>query len=114
MPRRAQLYIGGLVATGASVLVASLANWSSPHPITPVAYLTLAVLASLLKLRLPGIQATYSLSFLFLLFGILHFILAETVMAACVADWQASLLVLPAMVPSRIHVSRAESAAWGS
>src|SRR5207244_1021960 len=62
----------------------ALATWSSPKILPFALYLLLAVLGSLVKLRLPGMEGTYSLNFLFLLFGVLHFSLAETVIAGCV------------------------------
>ncbi len=83
MPIAAKWYIYGVVAAGAVMLALSLANWSSP-PLAPwLVYLALLVLASLVKLKLPGMRGTYSLSFLFLLLGIVHFSLAETLIAGC-------------------------------
>lgn len=80
----AKLYIFGVVAAGTTVLAASLANWSSsPHPLAWLLYLVLTASASLVKLRLPGMSGTYSLSFLFLLYGVARFTLAETLVAGC-------------------------------
>src|SRR5437870_13624624 len=84
MNNKMNLYIWGVIATGAAVLSGALATWSSPKILPFALYLLLAVLASLVKLRLPGMEGTYSLNFLFLLFGVLHFSLAETVIAGCV------------------------------
>jgi hypothetical protein len=49
-------------------------------------------MASAVKLKLPGTDGTYSLSFLFLLYGIAHFSFAETVLAGCAGAVAQSLL----------------------
>ncbi|MFN0172638.1 MAG: hypothetical protein ACKV22_40175 [Bryobacteraceae bacterium] len=79
----AKSYIFGVVAAGTTVLALALANWSSPDLIRCLTYLLFSVAASLVKLNLPGMRGTYSLSFLLLLFGIAHFTLAETLIAGC-------------------------------
>ena len=76
-------YLFGIIAAGTSLLAWSLANWSSPHLTPWVIYLVLSVVASMVRLKLPGMRGTYSLSFLLLLFGIAHFTLAETLIAGC-------------------------------
>ena len=85
MPIAAKRYIYGVIAAGALVLALALTNWSSPHPLEWALYLALAVLASIPKLRLPGMTATYSLNFWFLLFGVVHFSLPETLVMGCAA-----------------------------
>ena len=67
------------------MVAASLLQWNSPHPAIWLAYLLLAALASPIKLRLPGMDGSYSLSFPFILFGICHFTLPETLIAGCLA-----------------------------
>jgi hypothetical protein len=62
-----------------------LAHWASPRPLEWGLYLVLAVLASVPKLRLPGMTATYSMNFWFLLFGVVHFSLPETLVMGCAA-----------------------------
>lgn len=79
----AKLYISGVVAAGVVVFAASLASWSSPRPLYWLLYLMLTASSSLLKLRLPGMSGTYSLNFLFLLYGMARFTLAETLVAGC-------------------------------
>ncbi|PWU01116.1 MAG: hypothetical protein C5B51_23575, partial [Terriglobia bacterium] len=54
-------------------------------------YLALAMLASAIKLRLPGMTGTYSLNFLFLLYGITRFSLPEVLIAGCAAALVQSL-----------------------
>src|SRR6266542_420198 len=92
MTNTAKLYISLVIAGGAAVLVASAAQASAPRrPVALLVYLTFAMAASLIKLRLPGIAGSYSLNFLFLLFGILHFTLFETVLVSCMASLVQSL-----------------------
>ena len=40
-------------------------------------------MASTLKMRLPGIAGTYSVSFIFILLGIVYFTLPETIVIGC-------------------------------
>jgi len=83
MTMRLKLYLSVVIASGAVLLGASLWNWTSPNPNLYLMYLVLSVLASALKLRLPGIPGTYSLNFLFVLAGIAYFTLPETLLAGC-------------------------------
>jgi hypothetical protein len=80
----AKYYIYGVVAAGAAVSALSLVNATSPQLPGWLLYLLLSMLGSLVVLKLPGTRGgTYSLSFLLLLFGIVHFSLAETLVAGC-------------------------------
>jgi hypothetical protein len=92
MGLKTKVYIYAVIAAGASVLAASMANWSSPDLLSWSIYLVLAVLASVVKLRLPGMDGTYSLGFLFLLYGMAHFRLPETLLAGCAGAVAGSLL----------------------
>ena len=82
LPIAAKRYVYGVIAAGSLVLALSLATWSSPHPLEWALFLVLAVLASIPKLRLPGMTATDSPSFLILLYGVIHFTLPEAVTMA--------------------------------
>jgi hypothetical protein len=92
MGKAAKCYIYSVIAAGGCVLAVALMNWSSPDFPLWAIYLLLAVLASAVKLRLPGMDGTYSLNFLFLLYGIAHFSLAETLIAGCAGAVAQSLL----------------------
>ncbi len=78
-------YIYAVIAAGATVLATSLLEWNSSASLVWLGYLLLASLAAPVKLRLPGMNGTYSLSFPFILFGICHFTLPETLVAGCLA-----------------------------
>lgn len=85
MPIQAKRYVYGVIAAGSALLAIALWHWSSPDPFRYLMYFALAVLASTLKLRLPGITGTYSVNFLFLLIGVAFFSLPETLLVACAA-----------------------------
>src|SRR5439155_5096720 len=86
-----KVYIYGIIVAGTIVLSASLTK--SPPSIQPsfIVYVALAALASAVKLRLPGMDGNFSLNFLFLLFGIAHFTLPETLLAGCAGGVAQSL-----------------------
>jgi hypothetical protein len=92
MRRAAKTYIFGVIGAGGLVLACALATWSPAVPGSWMVYAALAVLASMVKLRLPGMDGNYSLSFLFLLYGVGHFSLAETLIAGCAGAVAQSLL----------------------
>jgi hypothetical protein len=86
MPNNAKIYIGLIVALGFALLAGCLV-FQAEFPDLPryFSYLLLAVLASTLKVRLPGITGTMSVNFLFILIGIADFTLAETLTMGCLA-----------------------------
>jgi hypothetical protein len=88
----AKTYIYGVIGAGGLVLLWSLAGLSPTHPWLWTIFTVLAVLASLVKLRLPGMDATFSFSFLFVLYGVAHFSLAETLIAGCAGSVAQCLL----------------------
>src|SRR5690348_1722686 len=74
----ARAFIAGLALLGATCLVFSFAHWQSNDPVKFVCYVIAALLASSLKVTLPGIEGTLSVNFLFTLLGILELSLPET------------------------------------
>jgi hypothetical protein len=92
MTKAAKTYISCVIAAGGLVLAVSLANWPLRDPLALVIYCVLAVAASLVKLRLPGMEGTYSLGFLFVLYGVAHLGLTETILAGCAGAVAGSLL----------------------
>ena len=79
MPTRAKIYIGVIVVLGFSLLTGVL-SLQPRFPDLPryLSYLLLALLASTMKVRLPGITGTISVNFLFILIGIANFTLSES------------------------------------
>jgi len=92
MGRTAKVYIYSVIAAGGCVLAGALANWSSPDPLSWVIYLLLSVATAGVKLRLPRLDGTYSLGFLFLLYGVAHFSFPKALVAVCAAAVAGSLL----------------------
>jgi diguanylate cyclase (GGDEF)-like protein/putative nucleotidyltransferase with HDIG domain len=78
-------------AAGAFVLGTALLHWHSNDLPKFLCYLLIAILASTLKVKLPGIDSTMSVHFLFVLLGVLEFSLAETLMLGCTAALVQSL-----------------------
>src|SRR5579871_4543492 len=76
----AQAYIVSMTLAGCVCCGLSFAHWQSSDPLKFVCYLIAAMLASSLKVVLPGIQGTLSVNFLFTLLGILELNLPETLL----------------------------------
>jgi putative nucleotidyltransferase with HDIG domain len=76
----ARVLIAGM-AGGAIVCFAwAFLHWQSSDPVQFLCYLIAALLASSLKMSLPGIENTLSVNFLFTLLGILELSLPETLL----------------------------------
>jgi putative nucleotidyltransferase with HDIG domain len=67
-----------MALAGSSCLVYAFAHWHSSDPVKFACYLIAGLLASSLKVSLPGIEGTMSVNFLFTLLGILELGLPET------------------------------------
>jgi len=76
-------YIGLVLAIGIASCAHGLWTWSSADPVKFISYLLLTVAASGMKIRLPSVLGTMSLSFLFILIGIAQFSLGETLLMGC-------------------------------
>ncbi|HUK53915.1 MAG TPA: HD domain-containing phosphohydrolase [Candidatus Binatia bacterium] len=79
---------------GLPLLPYALLHWHSADPLRFACFLGVALGASLFKVRLPGIQATMSANFLFILVGILDLSYPETLVMGCLGGlaqtlWQA-------------------------
>lgn len=91
VPIQARLFVAATAATGATVLAYSLLHWHSSDPLKFGCYLFISILASTMKVRLPGIESTHSVTFLFVLLGVLELSLSETLIIACTAALVQSL-----------------------
>jgi diguanylate cyclase (GGDEF)-like protein/putative nucleotidyltransferase with HDIG domain len=79
----AKAFIGLIVIAGTAVFVYGALRPSSRNIAEFICYFGIAILASRLKVNLPGIAGTMSVSFLFVLLGILQLSLTETLMLGC-------------------------------
>jgi diguanylate cyclase (GGDEF)-like protein/putative nucleotidyltransferase with HDIG domain len=89
-----KVFVGSTASVGVVVLVFVLLHFQSQDPLRFLCYLAVAVLASGLKVQLPGIDGTMSVNFLFILLGVLELSLSETLLIGCTATlvqsvWQA-------------------------
>jgi len=74
----AKLFISLIVSAGTAVLIYGGIHQSSKNIAEFICYLGIALLASRLKVNLPGISGTLSVNFLFILIGVLELSLTET------------------------------------
>ncbi len=86
MSTRTKIFVAVTTVIGALVLASALWHWQSANLLRFLCYLLVAVLASGLKVRLPGIDGTMSVNFLFVLLGILELSLPETLIIGCIAS----------------------------
>ena len=79
----ANLYIGLITAAGAAVLAYGLQDWRTTDWARYLFYCATALLASRMKVALPGVTGTMSMNFLFVLIGITELSRAETLLLGC-------------------------------
>jgi hypothetical protein len=94
MPRIAKAYIALTIASGAAVVIVAAGWWSSSTLLQFSIFMSLVVVSSTLKIRIPGIEGTMSPNFVFLVLGmaVLSFseVMAITLAAALVQSlWAA-------------------------
>jgi len=90
----ATLFILTQVLAGIPLVPYALLHWHTDNSLRFASFLAVALGASLFKVRLPGIQATMSANFLFILVGILDLSYPETLLMGCLGGlvqslWQA-------------------------
>src|SRR5438445_10154732 len=78
-------FVGATSLLGAAVLVSALSHFHSADLTRFCCYLAVAILASGLKVQLPGIDGTMSVNFLFILLGVMELSLPETLLIGCTA-----------------------------
>ncbi|MEK7752406.1 MAG: HD domain-containing phosphohydrolase, partial [Acidobacteriota bacterium] len=88
----------GVIAIGYSVL-----EFQSNDPVRYLTYLVIALLASGLKVSMPAVTGTLSVSFVFVLVGILELSLSETMILGC-ATTLVQCIWKPAKRPALVQV----------
>lgn len=78
----ARAFIVGMALAAAAFFVLAFAHWQTDDTVKFASYLVAALLTSVLKLPLPGVESTLSVNFLFTLLGILELGLPETLAIA--------------------------------
>ncbi|MGH9495830.1 MAG: diguanylate cyclase [Candidatus Sulfotelmatobacter sp.] len=81
----AKLFIALMIIAGTATLVYGGIHQSSRNIAEFICYLGIAVLASRLKVNLPGITGTLSVSFLFILIGVLELSFTETLILGAIS-----------------------------
>src|SRR6202048_839563 len=82
---RASVFIALMALAALGSFALAFTHWQSSEPLKFFCYLVAALLASSLKVSLPGIEGTLSVNFLFTLLGILELGLAETLLIGLAA-----------------------------
>src|SRR6266403_107522 len=80
MTTKAKLYIAMIAAAAATVLTVVSYRWNPENLGRFFLFFALAMLASAMKIRLPGFKTTISTNFVFILAGIALFSFGETVL----------------------------------
>jgi diguanylate cyclase (GGDEF)-like protein/putative nucleotidyltransferase with HDIG domain len=102
-PFGAKAFIGGMALGALACFAFAATHWQSLDPLKFLCYLVVAVLASSLRIKLPGVNGTMSVNFLFVLLGVMELSFAETLVIGFAAVlvqcyWR------PAHGPKPIHV----------
>jgi diguanylate cyclase (GGDEF)-like protein/putative nucleotidyltransferase with HDIG domain len=85
MPLRARIYIGSIVAAGAALFASAFTGWACADPVHYLCQAALAIIAAGLKVNLPGVTGTMSVSYLFILLSMIDFGYPEMVLVACLS-----------------------------
>jgi hypothetical protein len=81
----AKLFIGLVIMGGIGSLLYAGIHQSSKNIAEFICYLGIAILASRLKVNLPGITGTLSVNFLFILIGVLELSFSETMILGAIS-----------------------------
>jgi len=88
----AKLFIGAIAAVGVTALAGGLLRWECKDPVRFLSFLIIAMVASRLKIKLPGTIGNMSVN---LPFTATHYV-----------GWQTPLLVLPVMAGAYVSYRR--------
>ena len=99
----AKLFITAMALAAAVCFALAFVSWQSSDLLKFVCYLLVALLASSLKIKLPGINGTMSVNFLFILLGVLELSFGETLVIGFAAVlvqcyWKSSRRMQPVHV----------------
>jgi diguanylate cyclase (GGDEF)-like protein/putative nucleotidyltransferase with HDIG domain len=85
LPTRARRYIGLTTLLGFIVLALAVTHWQSPDLLKYGGFLMVALFSAGMRISVPGITGTLSLTFLFVLFGVVELTESETVVLGALA-----------------------------
>jgi hypothetical protein len=92
MSKAAKLYLSAVIAPGVAALLWAGLHWSCPDANAFAIYLAVALILGVTRLKLPGLEGTYSLSFLPVLYGLNHFTASEVLVASALSAIAGSLI----------------------
>src|SRR5713226_6824837 len=103
MSNKAKLFVALVAIVGLATFGLGMSELGSADLTRYICFSIFAILASCLKVSLPGITGTMSVNYLFILLGILEFNLTETLLMACGATivqsyWHAQVRPKPVQV----------------
>jgi len=84
LPPKAHRYIALVALLGAIMLGLNIARWNSPDLLKYAGFLLMAVFSAGMRIAVPGVTGTLSLTFLFVLFGLIELTGPETVVLGAV------------------------------
>ncbi len=76
----AQVFVAGMSLLAFGCFALAFSQWYCHDPVKFVCYLALAIAASFLKIKLPGVNGTLSVNFIFILLGVLELSFGETLL----------------------------------
>src|SRR4051812_44273309 len=91
MQLRARIYIGFYYAGGLACLLYAARHWTCADPLHFACHLLTALIASGLKVQVPGIMSTISVSYVFVVLSMIEFSYPETAVVASMAILAQSL-----------------------
>src|ERR1700686_2407304 len=116
----ARAFIATMALAGVVCFALAFSHWHSSDSVKFACYLIAALLASSLKVSLPGIEGTLSVNFLFTLLGILELSLPETLLiglASTLAQfyWRPARQLKPVqLILTRRQVTASSAVAYGA
>jgi putative nucleotidyltransferase with HDIG domain len=76
----AQVFVAAMSVFAFGCFALAFSQWYCHDPVKFVCYLALAIAASFLKIKLPGVNGTLSVNFIFILLGVLELSFGETLL----------------------------------
>src|SRR5947209_7824665 len=76
----ANVFVAVMSTAASACFVLGILHWQCHDPVKFLCYLTLAIAASFLRIKLPGVNGTLSVNFLFILLGVLELSFGETLL----------------------------------
>src|SRR2546428_5803735 len=95
MATKAKLYIAIIAALAVAILIVAASRWNPENFQHFVLFFALAMVASAMKIRLPGFKTTISTNFVFILIASALFTFGETVLIGLGGAPVPSLLKTP-------------------